>query len=353
MLAGSITAAKLVGTDIATVGTITAGTWQGTGVALGFGGCGGTTAATCATNIGLGTANTPTFAGMTNSGNEAITGTTLPAQAAGTLGLGGEAATPTTSANGEADIFITSTTGGITLQGKGSVSDFTLNNSAGSAACTLGTGATAFSCGSFLPTGSTAPTVGMALPAAGRLGLYGTTIELFSGASDIIDYGVTTASVLTLNNATTINSATFKVTTLGVATAVDTVCYSSVTGLFTEEPTGTTCTVSDERKKTAIQPISLRHSLDIIMASTPITYYYKPEAELDDVSHLGFGAQTLARIAPELVTLGDDGVPNAVKQIELIPIAWAAIKQLKGDNDNMLKRIEKLEAMRASRRRAR
>ena len=34
MLAGSIAASKLVGTDIATVGTITAGTWQGTAISL-------------------------------------------------------------------------------------------------------------------------------------------------------------------------------------------------------------------------------------------------------------------------------------------------------------------------------
>lgn len=43
MLAGSIAASKLVGTDIATVGTITAGTWSATTVALNKGGTGQTT----------------------------------------------------------------------------------------------------------------------------------------------------------------------------------------------------------------------------------------------------------------------------------------------------------------------
>lgn len=38
MLAGSIAASKLVGTDIATVGTITAGTWHGTTIGLAWGG---------------------------------------------------------------------------------------------------------------------------------------------------------------------------------------------------------------------------------------------------------------------------------------------------------------------------
>lgn len=43
MLAGSIAASKLVGTDIATVGTITAGTWTGTTIAVDNGGTGQTT----------------------------------------------------------------------------------------------------------------------------------------------------------------------------------------------------------------------------------------------------------------------------------------------------------------------
>jgi hypothetical protein len=44
MLAGSIAATKLVGTDIATVGTITSGTWTGTTIAVANGGTGQTSA---------------------------------------------------------------------------------------------------------------------------------------------------------------------------------------------------------------------------------------------------------------------------------------------------------------------
>lgn len=43
-LAGSIAAAKLIGSDIATVGTITSGTWQGTKVAVAYGGTNSSTA---------------------------------------------------------------------------------------------------------------------------------------------------------------------------------------------------------------------------------------------------------------------------------------------------------------------
>lgn len=53
MLGGSIAASKLVGTDIATVGTITSGTWNGTTVGIGYGGTGQTTAAAARGSTGL------------------------------------------------------------------------------------------------------------------------------------------------------------------------------------------------------------------------------------------------------------------------------------------------------------
>ncbi len=52
-LAGSITADKLVGTDINTVGTITTGVWSGTSIAIEKGGTGATTAVAARTNLGL------------------------------------------------------------------------------------------------------------------------------------------------------------------------------------------------------------------------------------------------------------------------------------------------------------
>jgi hypothetical protein len=53
MLAGSIAASKLIGTDIATVGTITSGTWNGTTIAVANGGTGATNASGARTNLGL------------------------------------------------------------------------------------------------------------------------------------------------------------------------------------------------------------------------------------------------------------------------------------------------------------
>ncbi len=53
MLAGSIAASKLIGTDIAIVGTITAGTWNGTTIAVANGGTGATTESAARSSLGL------------------------------------------------------------------------------------------------------------------------------------------------------------------------------------------------------------------------------------------------------------------------------------------------------------
>jgi hypothetical protein len=165
------------------------------------------------------------------------------------------------------------------------------------------------------------------------------TFEVLSNGANVFDFGISTAATDTLNVATTVNNATFKVTTLAASTAIDSVCYTTATGLFTEEPTGTTCTVSDERKKVGMKPISRDHSLDIILKSKPISFYYRKEL-FDPDYHLGFGAQTLAKVAPELVERDKEGVPNAVKQIELIPITWAAMQKMQNEIDDLKRRLK-------------
>jgi hypothetical protein len=84
MLAGSIAASKLVGTDIATVGTITAGTWNGSLVIGTYGGTGvnngtktitlgGNLATTGAFNLTLAVPQTTTYT-LPNTANETLAG---------------------------------------------------------------------------------------------------------------------------------------------------------------------------------------------------------------------------------------------------------------------------------------
>ena len=118
-----------------------------------------------------------TFA-IASTGTLAISNTALPTPAAGTIGIGGEATVPTFAANGEAALFITSTTGGISLMGKGSTNDFTLYNAAGTAACTIATSTTILSCATFNVTSANAPSNGIYLPSANTLGIVANTTEV-------------------------------------------------------------------------------------------------------------------------------------------------------------------------------
>jgi hypothetical protein len=87
MLAGSIASSKLVGTDIATVGTVTAGTWNATAIAVAGGGTGATDAATARANLGLGSAAThPDTDFLTPTGNgSGLTALNASALASGTV----------------------------------------------------------------------------------------------------------------------------------------------------------------------------------------------------------------------------------------------------------------------------
>ena len=114
MLAGSIAASKLTGTDIATVGTITAGTWHGSVIGGTYGGTGvnnGSFTITLAGNLTTSGAfnTTLTSTATTNATLPAGTTTLVPTTgtgASGTWGINvsGNAATVTTNANLSGDV---------------------------------------------------------------------------------------------------------------------------------------------------------------------------------------------------------------------------------------------------------
>lgn len=107
MLAGSIAANKLVGTDIATVGTITAGTWQGTPINLGGAYVNGTLAAARFPAL-TGDVTTTAGALATTIANSAVTNAKSAQMAARTI-----KGNPTASTANASDFTI----GGLTARG--------------------------------------------------------------------------------------------------------------------------------------------------------------------------------------------------------------------------------------------
>lgn len=90
-------------------------------------------------NNGADQASIAATTGLFTNLAQATTGTVLPTQAAGTLGIGGIASAPTLAANGEGDVYL-STAGGLLLQGQGSASDIYFINKGGTAVAGLLTG---------------------------------------------------------------------------------------------------------------------------------------------------------------------------------------------------------------------
>jgi hypothetical protein len=94
-------------------------------------------------SLGGGVYQVPT--GTTTSaflGRAQFAGVSLGTQGTGGLYIAGNAGTPSMNANGEGDIYLLGTTGGLALIGKGSTNDLTVLNSAGTTTLTIPTGTT-------------------------------------------------------------------------------------------------------------------------------------------------------------------------------------------------------------------
>ena len=79
--------------------------------------------------------------------------------------------------------------------------------------------------------------------------------------------------------------------------------YLSCSG-FTSNANGLlTCTASDQRLKTDIEPLDASRTVDALNALEPISFYWKPGADRGGQQQYGFIAQDVASVFPELVTI--------------------------------------------------
>lgn len=140
---------------------------------------------------------------------------------------------------------------------------------------------------------------------------------VFIGSANFADPGVNNLAV----------SGTVSAS-LAQTTEGNMVCYNSTSGLFTYSTIAQQCTVSSARYKEGITSLLNERSLQIALSLQPISFNYKPEMDLGSERHLGFLAEQVAAIAPELAIYDDAGRPNAIKQTELNPIVFGAIQAL-------------------------
>jgi len=111
---------------------------------------------------------------------------------------------------------------------------------------------------------------------------------------------------------------------------------------------GTLTQNSDARLKRAITP--LQNSLAKIRQLNGYHYYWRADANRSDDLQIGFLAQEVEALFPELVATDNDGIKSVAYQ-NLIPVLVEAIKelsfenaQLKGENADVNARLEVLES---------
>ena len=116
--------------------------------------------------------------------------------------------------------------------------------------------------------------------------------------------------------------------------------------------TGSIGSCSDRRYKTNI--LSMGSMLSNVMALAPVTYNWKvkefPDKNFNDKKQLGFIAQDIEKIFPELVLTDQDGY-KSVDYVKITPILVKAVQEqqseieaLKKQNEQILAKLNSLEA---------
>lgn len=131
--------------------------------------------------------------------------------------------------------------------------------------------------------------------------------------------------------------------TADTALTDNTVCITSSGQLYKGSGALGTCLgTSSLRYKTHVQDAT--DGLLKVAALQPKTFFYKKGYGDDGArKQFGFLAEDVVEIIPGLVTADNDGRPNTVDLLGMVPMMVTAIKELKASNDNLRQDIQLLK----------
>ena len=282
------------------------------------------------------------YGNLVEGGAITVVGSALPTQASGTLGIGGIAAKPTMSANGEGDIYLTGSTGGLTFIGKGSTTDYSFLNSAGSQIAYLSTGSVIFDFQTLGIFGAALP-----LPAAATMGISGeASVPTMSANGEAALFITSTTGGISLmgkgstNDFTVYNSSGSPVVTVPTGTAspafpgvttgtnADFACLAAG-GVMTLQTSA--CTISSLRFK----PDWKRYRGNVMEAIDRFdvgTFHiagqeHNPDKANASRMQIGLNAENVAAIEPRCAIYEADGTtPKSYRQECVIAMLVAAVK---------------------------
>jgi hypothetical protein len=115
--------------------------------------------------------------------------------------------------------------------------------------------------------------------------------------------------------------------------AISGAVFTRASGLYVQTPGGAYTSVfaaaftvsSTIRNKTGLVPLEPAASLSQVLDErvTPLAYTY-----VDDSRHLGFAAESMVQVVPEVVSLDDQGDPLGINYGSLVPVLWSAVREL-------------------------
>ena len=346
LISGTVPSARISGsyTGITGVGTIAAGVWNGTTVAVAYGGTGGTTQADARSGLGLGTIATQGSSAVTITGGS-ITGITDLAVADGGTGASDAGTARTNLGLGT---IATQGSGAVTITG-GSITGIT-----DLAVADGGTGASDQA------------------GARTNLGLViGTNVQAWDANLDQIAALAPTDNNLIVGNGTawTLETPSSARTSLGLGTMATqdsssvSISGGSISGLTSLAVSGAitatgdiTAFSSDARLKGDIQTIT--NALSKVKLITGITYRHNDLAKsfgyTDENRFAGVLAQEVEAVLPEVVVpapfdIADDGTSKSgenyktVKYEKIVSLLIEAIKELSTQVESMKLEIEELK----------
>lgn len=146
---------------------------------------------------------------------------------------------------------------------------------------------------------------------------------------------------------TTIEASSGTLTALisDAATTNNTVCVTTTTGVLTKGSgtLGICLGTSSVRYKHDLAALK-GDALSNVVALRPLSYRYNKGYGDDGAKDMyGFTAEDVVGILPDLVGLDNEGRPNTVDMVGMIPVLTKAIQQLKADNDNLALEVRALK----------
>ncbi|MCK1281781.1 tail fiber domain-containing protein [Bradyrhizobium sp. 61] len=155
-----------------------------------------------------------------------------------------------------------------------------------------------------------------------------------------VGVGTTSPGVLfDVNGA--LRASTIRVASMPTTSSVYSVCVNSGTGAL-EYAFNVTCpAASDRRLKTNIESISKVTSLEQALKLRPVTFDWIDKKARGSQRNIGFIAQEVEKVVPELVVIQKDGIYN-LQYEKMSAVLTGAIQQLKAENDTQADEIREL-----------